>query len=71
VYKPHWKRWSAVLLFGAALCAGTAQAQTLKEGDQAPPFSVMSTTGKEIALSDFQGKKAVVLFFYFAAFTGT
>lgn len=71
MYKPHWKRWFAVLLFGAALSAGAAQAQTLKEGDKAPSFSVMSTTGKEIALTDFQGRKSVVLFFYFAAFTGT
>lgn len=64
------KRWIAAALVGATLCAGAAQAQTLREGDQAPPFSVMSTTGKPVALADFRGQKSVVLFFYIAAFTG-
>ncbi len=67
----YCKRWIAALVLGAALCAGAAHAEALKEGDQAPDFKVMSTTGKPIALADFQGKKAVVVFFYFAAFTNT
>ncbi len=71
VYNSWSKRWIAAALLGAALCAGNAHAQTLKEGDKAPAFSVMSTTGKPITLAEFQGKKAVVLFFYFAAFTNT
>ncbi len=71
MYKLLPKRWIAFALLGAALCAGNAHAQTLREGDKAPAFSVMSTTGKPVALADFQGKKSVVLFFYFAAFTNT
>lgn len=71
MYKSLSKRWIAAALLGAALCAGTAHAQTLKEGDKAPAFSAMSTSGKAVALADFQGRKAVVLFFYFAAFTNT
>ena len=71
MYPSLSKRWIAFALLGAALCAGNVHAQTLKEGDKAPTFSVMSTTGKPIALADFQGKKAVVVFFYFAAFTDT
>ena len=71
VYKSWSKRWIAFALLGAALCAGNAYAQTLKEGDKAPAFSVMSTTGKPVALADFQGRKSVVVFFYFAAFTDT
>lgn len=63
------KRRIAAALLGAALCAGAAQAQTLKVGDKAPPFSVMSTTGKPVALADYLGRKNVVLFFYIAAFT--
>jgi len=63
--------WIAAAMIGGSLFAGPAQAQTLKEGDKAPAFKVMSTTGKEIALSDFEGRKSVVLFFYFAAFTST
>lgn len=42
----------------------------LKIGDTAPDFSLPDTDGKPIKLSDFQGKKAVVLAFFPAAFTG-
>ena len=65
------KSWITATIIGGSLFAGAVHAQTLKEGDMAPAFKVMSTTGKEIALSDFEGKKSVVLFFYFAAFTKT
>ena len=46
---------------------------TLKEGDMAPDFTIsakMNTSGKEIKLSDFRGKKNVILAFFPAAFTG-
>lgn len=36
----------------------------LEEGKLAPDFSLPSTEGKEIRLSEFQGKKNVVLYFY-------
>jgi peroxiredoxin Q/BCP len=36
----------------------------LKEGSKAPQFSVHDDHGNKIALSDFAGKKTVVLFFY-------
>lgn len=65
------QRWIAAALLGAAIFAGTAQAQTLKVGDKAPAFSVISTSGKPVALADYAGKKNVVLFFYIAAFTDT
>jgi peroxiredoxin Q/BCP len=66
------QRWMVIgLLGGAALFAGAAQALPLKAGDKAPAFSVMSTTGKSVALADYLGKKHVVLFFYVAAFTDT
>ena len=63
--------WIAAGFLGAALFAGTAQAQSLKVGDKAPAFSIISTTGKPVALADYAGKKNVVLFFYIAAFTDT
>lgn len=66
------KSWLAAGLLGsAALFAGAAQAQTLKVGDKAPAFSVISSTGKPVALADYLGKKNVVLFFYIGAFTDT
>jgi len=33
-------------------------------GEQAPDFTLPSNFGEEVSLSDFRGKKAVVLFFY-------
>jgi peroxiredoxin len=42
----------------------------LKVGDAAPDFTLPSTAGGKVSLSDFRGKKAVVLAFYPAAFTG-
>jgi cytochrome oxidase Cu insertion factor (SCO1/SenC/PrrC family) len=58
----------ATALFGQA----TPKAPTthLKVGDVAPEFSLTDTAGKAVKLSDFRGKKTVVLAFYVLAFTG-
>jgi cytochrome oxidase Cu insertion factor (SCO1/SenC/PrrC family) len=42
----------------------------LKVGDAAPEFVLTDTEGKPVKLSDFKGKKSVVLAFYVLAFTG-
>jgi cytochrome oxidase Cu insertion factor (SCO1/SenC/PrrC family) len=42
----------------------------LKVGQPAPDFTLTDTTGKPVKLSDFKGKKNVVLAFYVLAFTG-
>jgi len=42
----------------------------LKVGDAAPDFTLPSTKGEKVTLSSFQGKNAVVLAFFPAAFTG-
>ena len=36
----------------------------VKKGDKAPDFTLQSSTGENISLSQFLGKKNVVLFFY-------
>jgi cytochrome oxidase Cu insertion factor (SCO1/SenC/PrrC family) len=42
----------------------------LKVGDAAPDFTLPGTDNKTYKLSDFKGKKTVVLAFYVLAFTG-
>jgi AhpC/TSA family len=57
------------LLFGLL---GTCRVSSaLEVGDKAPDFTLPSTNGVDISLSDFRGKKWVVLEFYAAAFVPT
>ena len=42
----------------------------LRVGQAAPDFTLPATDGKTYKLSDFKGKKNVVLAFYVLAFTG-
>jgi cytochrome oxidase Cu insertion factor (SCO1/SenC/PrrC family) len=42
----------------------------VKVGDPAPDFTLRSSELKDVKLSDFKGKKNVVLAFYVLAFTG-
>jgi len=67
-----------LLIFGVHFpAAGTATAQedavaktNLKVGDVAPDFTLLSDKWEKVKLSDFRGKKNVVLAFYVLAFTG-
>lgn len=65
---------SILLLFALAMIANAqtpAPPKTnLKVGDAAPDFTLPSTAGQRVKLSDFKGKKNVVLAFYVLAFTG-
>ena len=70
----------AVALLLATIAASSAFAQTNKEdssmpkvGDIAPDFTLKYFDGnnlKDVKLSDYRGKKNVVLAFYIFAFTG-
>jgi thioredoxin-dependent peroxiredoxin len=54
----------------AALAVGVkAQTTELKVGDNAPDFSLQASDGKTYKLSDFKGKKAVVVAWFPKAFT--
>jgi cytochrome oxidase Cu insertion factor (SCO1/SenC/PrrC family) len=69
----------AALIILAALASGTALAQLgpkdggdlratelerVKMGQAAPDFTLEDVDGKSVTLSDFRGKKTVVLVFY-------
>ncbi len=63
---------AAGVLVAASLCAQTVQPPKthLKVGDMAPDFTLPSSQGGRVTLSDFRGKNVVVLAFFPAAFTG-
>lgn len=42
----------------------------LKVGDVAPDFTLLSDKWEQVKLSDYRGKKNVILAFYVLAFTG-
>ena len=58
-----------LLLASVLVC--TSVAMTLEVGDQAPDFTLPSTTGEEISLRQFRGKKLVLLEFYGVDFAPT
>jgi peroxiredoxin Q/BCP len=66
----------AIFAFAAATLAAQAPATStttnpneLKVGDQAPDFSLQASDGKTYKLSDFKGKKAVVVAWFPKALT--
>lgn len=56
--------------FAAAQQQPTIAKTNLKVGDVAPDFTLLSDKWEPVKLSDFRGKKTVVLAFYVLAFTG-
>jgi len=59
------------VMSAVALAQQAAPPKTnLKVGDKAPDFTLRATDGKTYKLSDFKGKKNVVLAIYVLAFTG-
>jgi peroxiredoxin len=56
--------------FSAAAQEDTIAKTNLKVGDVAPDFTLLANDWKPVKLSDFRGKKTVVLAFYVLAFTG-
>jgi hypothetical protein len=59
------------LLIGVLAGAPIEVATAVEVGKPAPDFTLTSTTGGDISLSDFRGKKWVLLEFYGADFAPT
>ena len=64
------------ILLGSALAVlsvvvGPGPAAAVEVGEPAPEFTMPSTMGGDISLSDFRGKKWVLLEFYGADFAPT
>jgi peroxiredoxin Q/BCP len=56
--------------FSAAAQEEAIAKTTLKVGDVAPDFTLSSDKWEPVKLSDYRGKKNVILSFYVLAFTG-
>jgi peroxiredoxin Q/BCP len=59
-----------ISLFTVLLAGACIQAAPLKAGDEAPNFEMKGSDGKTYKLSDFKGKKPMVIAWYPKAFTG-
>ena len=55
-----------VLLLGSLLAACGGSSNGLSLGDQAPSFTLPTSTGGEVALTDYVGQKPVLLYFNMA-----
>jgi peroxiredoxin Q/BCP len=55
--------------FGWLLAGGAAATAAPGVGDPAPDFSLMGSDGQPYSLSDYRGRKAVVLAWFPKAFT--
>jgi peroxiredoxin Q/BCP len=61
------QRLQSLMVLGLILAgalAGPSRATALEVGEQAPDFTLPSTTGQETSLSQFRGKQPVLLEFY-------
>lgn len=67
--KPKSLLLMSVLLVG--VLGATRSSSGIEVGEKAPDFKLPSTSGTDISLSDFRGKKWVFLEFYGADFAPT
>ena len=61
----------AIVLGMTLVAVGPEAARAVEVGQPAPDFSLAATTGGDISLKDFRGKKWVLLEFYGADFVPT
>jgi AhpC/TSA family protein len=66
----HERMVSATILISLLTWLMPLAAKALNVGDKAPDFLAFSTVGESVRLSDYQGKKNVLIFFFVRAFGG-
>lgn len=70
----RWRRVGVIPLMGVALATILAWAPTalaLEIGEKAPDFTLPSTTGQPVSLSQFRGKRLVLIEFHINDFGAT
>jgi hypothetical protein len=60
----------ATILLSLIVLSTPMSAKALNVGDKAPDFLAFSTVEETVRLSDYQGKRNVMLFFFVRAFGG-
>ena len=66
----HERIMIATILFSILAMLTPMAAKAMSVGDKAPDFLAFSTVGETVRLSDYQGKKNVMIFFFVRAFGG-
>ena len=66
------RKWAmmAVVALSSLMLFIPSSVNALDVGDKAPDFLAFDTVGESTRLSDYQGKKNVLLFFFVRAFGG-
>jgi AhpC/TSA family len=60
----HTRSWLLLGVLLAGMLAGAPMTTALEVGEQAPDFTLPSTTGEKMSLSQFRGKTAVLIEVY-------
>lgn len=66
----HKRTVIAVTILAVLLLLTPMSINALDVGEKAPDFLAFDTVGESIRLSDYQGKKNVLMFFFVRAFGG-
>jgi len=67
--KPN-NAWRNAFIAVALIAGGLSAMAAPQVGDPAPDFRLQASDGKEYTLSEFKGKRPVVIAFFPKAFTG-
>jgi AhpC/TSA family len=70
IHERHERIVIATILVSILVLLTPIAAKALNVGDQAPDFLAFGTVGESVRLSDYQGKKNVLIFFFVRAFGG-